>query len=329
MTDSIATQAASPECIYSRFSTHHEAPRLQLPAWRDRLGHFLDVPISHAQLADGFRGSIDSYRVGDLMFMDCRTDAVSQSRSVARISADTVRQYVFHIVVEGSIETGTGLYPKRRALQSEPGILALDMNQPMHMQRTACRVLAFFLPRALVDAVLPEAESIHGSVVNYHSPLARMIPVHLADLCQNLHRMNGREAHGAIHTCAQLIAAAFGHEAHLTGNARAVARTALFGVARRYIDANLHQMDLTPDSVLLASQLSRPTLYRLFEHEGGLASYIRNRRLREAADELRRFPNLAVVDIAYGLGFNSASDFDRAFRRAYDMSPRDFRALTL
>jgi AraC-like DNA-binding protein len=84
--------------------------------------------------------------------------------------------------------------------------------------------------------------------------------------------------------------------------------------------------------VLAASPLSRPTLYRLFEAEaeaeGGLAAYIRNRRLREAADELHRYPRKAIVEIAYGTGFNSASDFNRAFRRAYDMSPSDFRALT-
>lgn len=66
------------------------------------------------------------------------------------------------------------------------------------------------------------------------------------------------------------------------------ARAAMFGTARSYIEDNLHELDLSPESVLRASHLSRPTLYRLFEHEGGLATYIRNRRLREAADELRR-----------------------------------------
>jgi AraC-like DNA-binding protein len=77
--------------------------------------------------------------------------------------------------------------------------------------------------------------------------------------------------------------------------------------------------------VLQMSNLSRATLYRFFENEGGLSTYIRNRRLREAADELVRFPHIAVVEIAYGLGFKSASDFNHAFRRAYDMAPRDFR----
>jgi AraC-like DNA-binding protein len=326
-TDSAPAHAATA-CIYSHFDTHHEAPRAQLPAWRDRLGHFLDVPISRRQLADGFSGSIDSYRVGNLTFMECRTDPISQSRPLARISTDSVRQLVFHVAVEGTFETATGLYPRRTVVQSGPGILALDMNQPMQMTRSTCRLLAFFLPRELVESVLPEAESIHGRVIEYHSPLARMIPKHLAHLCDKLPTMSAPDAYDAMHTCAMLIAAAFGKQTGLSGNARAAARAAMFATARRYIEANLGQLDLTLENVLAVSQLSRPTLYRLFEPEGGLAAYIRNRRLREAADELHRHPHRAIVEVAYGWGFNSASDFSRAFRRAYEMSPSDFRALT-
>jgi AraC-like DNA-binding protein len=98
---------------------------------------------------------------------------------------------------------------------------------------------------------------------------------------------------------------------------------------RAYVEANLNQPDLSPSSVVDALQLKRATIYRWFEHEGGLGAYIRNRRLREAADELVRFPGLQVIDIAYGLGFRSASDFTRAFRRAYGMSPQDARIRAL
>jgi AraC-like DNA-binding protein len=154
-----------------------------------------------------------------------------------------------------------------------------------------------------------------------------MIPAHLATL-NRLRTMTANEAHSAISTCAQLIALAFGKQTRLSGNARTAARAVMFSTARRYIQDNLHQPDLSPASVVNASRLSRATLYRLFENEGGLSTYIRNRRLREAADELLRFPHMAVTEIAYGLGFKSASDFNHAFRRAYDMSPLDFRART-
>ena len=98
---------------------------------------------------------------------------------------------------------------------------------------------------------------------------------------------------------------------------------------KHYIRANLHQAELSPESLIQALQLPRPTLYRMFHHEGGLGTYIRNLRLRAAADELVGFPHLAVMDIAYGLGFKSPSDFTRAFRRAYEISPQDFRVRAL
>jgi AraC-like DNA-binding protein len=103
----------------------------------------------------------------------------------------------------------------------------------------------------------------------------------------------------------------------------------MFDKARRYVQANLHRGMLSPETLVNALQLPRSTLYRLFEHEGGLGAYIRNCRLREAVDELVNFPNLPVAGIAYGLGFKSASDFTRAFRRAYGMAPQDLRVMAL
>jgi len=125
------------------------------------------------------------------------------------------------------------------------------------------------------------------------------------------------------------LLAAFRKQASLTGDARAAVQAAVMSQVRRFVEANLNQPDLSPSSVVDALQLKRATIYRWFEHEGGLGAYIRNRRLREAADELVRFPHLHVIDIAYGLGFNSASDFTRAFRRAFGMSPLDARARAL
>jgi hypothetical protein len=115
------------QCVHDYFSTASESPQQQLLAWRNRIAHILDVPVSRHQQADGFQGSIDSFRYTDLTFMDCRTDAISQSRTAPRISSDNARQFVFHVLVDGRIETSTGLHPKRVATQATPGILALDM----------------------------------------------------------------------------------------------------------------------------------------------------------------------------------------------------------
>ncbi|WP_316251748.1 helix-turn-helix domain-containing protein [Paraburkholderia sp. UCT2] len=46
----------------------------------------------------------------------------------------------------------------------------------------------------------------------------------------------------------------------------------------------------------------------------------------QEALHIYRHPRRPVIEVAYGWGFNSASDFNRAFKRAYDLSPGDFRA---
>lgn len=314
---------------HRHFSTCGIARTQQLVAWRDQTSSFLDVAVSHAQAADGFRATLDYYRVDGMTFLHACTDPTTQTRTVARISTDAMRDYVFHVLVGGGVETTTGLYPRRKAQQSRPGILALDMNQPMRMERE-CRsqVMALFLPRSLVESVLPDAESLHGRVIDYASPLARLFLGELEVLSRNVGAMSEAEVRVMMTTCAHLIVGAFAKQCGLSGNARAAVRAAVFGRVRRYVEHNLHEPGLSLESIIGASWLSRATLYRLFEHEGGLAAYIRNRRLREAAHELIEFPQAPVVEIAYGLGFRSAADFNHAFRRAYDMPPRDFRALT-
>jgi AraC-like DNA-binding protein len=313
---------------YRRFSTCDIARPQQLVAWREQTSSFLDIAVSHAQVADGFHATLDHYRVDGMTLLDACTDPTTQTRSVARISTDGMRDYVFHVLAEGGVETTTGLYPRRKALQSRPGILALDMNQSMHMERWCrSRVMALFVPRTLVESMLPDAESLHGRVLDDASPLARMFLGELEALASNIGAMSGAEVHGRMATCAQLIVGAFAKQCGLSGDARAAVRAAVFGRVRRHVEHNLHEPGLSLESIVGASQLSRATLYRLFEHEGGLVTYIRNRRLREAADELIRFPQAPIVEIAYGLGFRSAADFNHAFRRAYDMPPRDFRHL--
>ncbi|GAC1422965.1 MAG: helix-turn-helix domain-containing protein [Burkholderiaceae bacterium] len=315
----------APGVVHSHFTVEGEPPQRQLLAWRDRVGHVIDVLPSLIQVENPFRASIDRYAVGELVFTDCRSDALLLERSVARISTDSIRDYVFHVFMEGGVESEAGTFPQRRSAPSMARMIALDMNQPVRMQRHACRVLTLFAPRSIVEAALPHADSIHGRVFENTTALTQLIIEHVVALTQNLRGMSASEAGSAMNVSVQLLVAAFGKQAQLSGSARAAVRSAMFDKARRYIQDNIHQAELSPESLLVALQLPRPTLYRLFEHEGGLGAYIRNCRLRAAADELVMSPNLAVMDIAYSVGFKSASDFSRAFRRAYHVAPQDLR----
>lgn len=178
----------------------------------------------------------------------------------------------------------------------------------------------------MVEAQIIDAPRIHGRVLGYTTPLTRLLLDHLLHLHRHLGAMDAAEAEAALRAGAELIVAAFAKQARLSDNARAAARAAMMGKIQRHVQANLHRPDLSPESILRSFALARPTLYRMFEAEGGLAAYIRNCRLREAAEELASAPGLAIREIAEGLSF-SAPDFTRAFRRSYGVSPREFRML--
>ncbi|WP_322069790.1 helix-turn-helix domain-containing protein [Paraburkholderia bannensis] len=315
------------DIAHSRFSVAGEAPQRRLLAWRDRVGHIVDVLPSRADLERPFQASIDRFQVGDLVFTDCRSDLMQLDRSLARISTDRVRDFVFHVFLEGGVDNLAVRNATRETAAAPARIVALDMNQPFRMQRNACHVLTFFVPAALVQEVFPDPEAIHGRTLDGSAPMERLIVEHVATLSQTIHTMQGTEADDAIRAAGRLLVAAFGRQARLSGDTRAAGRAAIFGQIRRYIQAHLGEDDLSPESVLAAFDFPRPTLYRLFQHEGGVNAYIRHQRLRRAADDLIRHPHLAVVEVAYSLGFKSASDFTRAFRRAFDMAPLDFRAM--
>jgi len=310
----------------SHFSVHGEPQHRQLLAWRERVGHVIDVLPSKSGVEQPFRAEIDRYKVDGLLFTDCRSDAMLLERSLARISTDNVRDYVFHVFTEGGVDDIALRASPRHAAAATTKILALDMNQPVRMRRSSCRVLTFFVPASLVQEVFPDPEAIHGRTIQDATPLTRLALEHVAALGANISGMTTAAADSAVRNAAHLVVAAFGRQAGLSGNARSAARAALFGRVRRHIQANLHRAELTPESVLSALHLQRPTIYRMFQHEGGLGAYIRHLRLRQAADELARYPHMMVTDVAYAVGFKSASDFTRAFRRAYGIAPQEFRA---
>jgi len=92
-----------------------------------------------------------------------------------------------------------------------------------------------------------------------------------------------------------------------------------------YIKENIDDGNLTAEKIQKVFKIPKYTLYRIFEHTGGVATYISACRLRAAIDDIINFPNLALKDIAYGVGFNSASAFSRSFRRSYGMTPQELR----
>jgi AraC-like DNA-binding protein len=97
-----------------------------------------------------------------------------------------------------------------------------------------------------------------------------------------------------------------------------------------YIDTNLHDHGLTPDSIAAAHNISTRHLYVLWgraNHDLSLSQWIISRRLKRAAVQLSDVDpaTMTIARIAHGCGFTDVSHFSRRFRESYGRTPREWR----
>ncbi|MEY8709704.1 transcriptional regulator [Mangrovibacter phragmitis] len=92
-----------------------------------------------------------------------------------------------------------------------------------------------------------------------------------------------------------------------------------------WIDENIDK-PLKIDDVARRSGYSRWHLQRLFYQETRqtLASYIRDRKLEYAANDLKD-PEQSILEISFRYGFDSQQSFTRTFSRKYHMPPGSWR----
>lgn len=100
----------------------------------------------------------------------------------------------------------------------------------------------------------------------------------------------------------------------------------LRGLTEAIVRENLLRPDLSPEFIAGEMQVSRATLYRLFEPEGGVMHFVQGERLKGIRDALadpmegRTLGRLAEV-----FAFSSLSQLSRSFRSRYGASPRAWR----
>ncbi|WP_200213273.1 helix-turn-helix domain-containing protein [Micromonospora coerulea] len=96
-----------------------------------------------------------------------------------------------------------------------------------------------------------------------------------------------------------------------------------------FIERHLAQPDLDPETVARAHHVSLRTLHRLFaDGDETVAGLIRRRRLERCRRDLRNpvLRDQPIHVIAARWGFRDPAHFSRAFRAAYGVPARDYRA---
>jgi len=100
----------------------------------------------------------------------------------------------------------------------------------------------------------------------------------------------------------------------------------------RHIENDLHDPELSPETVAQALRCSKRTLHRAFDSQDSgesLNRYVWRRRVERCAAELRPATSAGrrptVTQVAYSFGFSSCAHFSRLFKRHIGMTPLHYR----
>lgn len=214
-----------------------------------------------------------------------------------------------------------------RAMRAGVGSLVLgDMARVRHNSSDASRTVMVVLPRALAEARLGPVRDLHGLVID--GALPAMVGAYLQQIrnvAPLLSAADGETLAGTLIDLIGICVVSTGRRVALDENA---VEAALKRRARALIDGQIESPTLGIASLCRELAVSRSSLFRLFEAEGGVQTHIRNRRLDHAQTALMDPHNAERIgDIAERLGFSHMAHFSRLFRARFGMTPSEFRAI--
>ncbi|CAN5561093.1 helix-turn-helix domain-containing protein [soil metagenome] len=306
-----------------RYTTDDLPPADRYEAWSKR-GWPSIAPAYETVPIGQFGNSSEVFALGSLDLYYTTMSGQHYKRTTELLKADQVDALAVCVMLEGVAEGEAG----GRTFHAGAGTVQFyDMAQESRHESTASRVVYFTLPRALAESLLPVRE-LHGVVLR--SSKAAMLISHLLRLREAMPELTIGQGPRLAQTVIDLLAiAAENSGGEQSISARAHDKAAL-RAAQEEIERRLGSPTLTVAYLCRKLQISRSSLYRLFEAHEGIRDYIRGRRLEQVRLALSDARNgERIGSLAERWGFSDAAHLSRLFRAKYGMTPSEFRAVTL
>ena len=262
---------------------------------------------------------------GNALLVESLVSDVEYDRTPAHIARGGLDHYQILICFEGEMWFGSG----QREITVRPGdICLIDMAHPnrtvLRSGSGTTRMMATILQRSMLAPRLAHPDAATATLLPASHPHARLLADHFAALTLNPEPESG-PVEATIEAIADIMAAAAG-AADTVERVERAERHLYLAMIKRYIAGHLSDA-LTAEELCDRFQISRASLYRLFEADGGLAHYISEQRLNFALRLLisPAAQDRRLIDLAVELHFSSDSTFIRAFRRKFGLTPGELR----
>jgi AraC-like DNA-binding protein len=304
-----------------RYSTAHLPLTDRHSAWMNRDWPSL-APVFRTIPTEPFDIVSDRLQLGHIAVQFCRISGQRWERDPSMLRSHNPDALCVAITLQGEAQGIMG----DKAFRTGVGSVHLsDLTQTSAHISTASQTILCMIPRAAAAQRGLDVASLHGVVL--HCGAAAMLGPHLLNVrraAPELAAGDGPLLERTVMDLLVLAVGASGREVRLRGSSRAA--TTLI-VAHEEIERRLESPSLTIANLCRALGVSRTTLHRLFEEEGGVQAYIRIRRL-EAARRMLADPENGepIYVIAERLGFSDSAHLSRLFRGRWGLTPSDYRA---
>lgn len=182
--------------------------------------------------------------------------------------------------------------------------------------------LTMMIERERLEQQVGRAD-LHGLVFRRHHPITRLLTDYLTELLDVYADLSPADSLVAMDVVGRLIAAGLATAQPLLAREQDGDLTTLRTKILRFIDESLKHPELDAIAIMRRFHISRASLYRALEGDGGVATVIRERRLAAARDLLARSSGLQIAHVASVYGFSSQNQFFKAFRRKFGYAPSE------
>jgi AraC-like DNA-binding protein len=315
------------EGLHQRFDTPGLGADDRFEYWRGWYSDAIDVPMQLEpvrRLPYDFDASAEALTIGAVDVVEYRFGAaVGSWTREAIMSADRLR-----LVILAPTPAATGSWYDRRVSLADGAAVLLGETEGRWQTREGLHGIQVNVPRQAVSlteaqlAAFNDPRRLRGDAT--FSGLVRPALLGVAGQLDGLADADVPELEQLwISLLTMLTRSLAGRDT--TGTDTALARRLQI---RRHIRAHLTDPRLSPTTIADALHISRSTLYAALPADsGGVAAEVRRQRLARAHRLIRDPANTqSIAEIAASVGIPSATQFSRAFRERYALSPRQLRA---
>jgi AraC-like DNA-binding protein len=312
--------SAAPGIPHEIFDTHNLPEDVRFEVWRESV-----LPLFEPQLGDtppeGFFVRVDAFNLRRLFVSLAEFSGQGYVRRHDHRADNGADHLLLQIYLTGGYVGQNGHRPVRVC----PGdISLLDLGYSLETSADSSSTISVVIPRDSMFSSARPGQLRVGSVIRGSSPLGRILGHHLTSVWRALHSATAEDEKPICQTLLGAVTGAFS-DYRDSESAERMSDCAVLDAICAHIERNLSAEDLTPESLCRRFGCSHARLDRMFQPLGGVAAYVRQRRLKRCLYELsrQRPDGRTIVAIATRWGFQSPSHFCKLFREQFGIAPSE------